>query len=173
MTDETNPWNGIRSSSVDGRPRTEAGHRDLPPVPVPAETASPAPVPDAEPIGAPKEAASAPDDATLPNSPGSQPAASGESEAAALPPIAAPAPAAAQASANYNLTVTSVILGALSILFSAVPLVGLILAIAAIACAVRSTRGTAPTGLSTAGKVLGIAGAIISALVNLLLIVSI
>lgn len=65
------------------------------------------------------------------------------------------------------------ILGALSILFSAVPLVGLILAVAAIACAVRSTRGTVPTGLSTAGKVLGIAGAIISALVNLLLIVSI
>ena len=173
MTDETNPWNDRRSSSVDGRPRTEAGHRDLPPVPVPAETASSAPAPDAEPIGAPKEAAAAPDDATLLNSLGSQPAAASEPEAAALPPVAAPAPAAAQASANYNLTVTSVILGALSILFSAVPLVGLILAIAAIACAVRSTRGTPPTGLSTAGKVLGIAGAIISALVNLLLIVSI
>lgn len=133
MTNETNPWNDVRSSSASSHEAAERTAGAATPETMPAAPAAPA-----QPVD--------------------------------LPPRPDADAARREGTPNHNLAVTAVILGALSILLSAVPVIGLVLAVAAIWCAVRATRGTASTGMSTAGKVLGIAGTIISVLISLLYI---
>lgn len=180
MTNETNPWNDVRSSSVNDRdaasaPRTDADAADgrMPgqqaqdrpghgQVELPAISRSDAP-------GAPeRDAAAGAAEASTPRPAPATPAA--PVDPTNLPPRPDADAARREGTPNHNLAVAAVILGALSILLSAVPVIGLVLAVAAIWCAVRATRGTASTGMSTAGKVLGIAGTIISVLISLLYI---
>ena len=180
MTNETNPWNDVRSSSVNDRdaasaPRTDADAADgrMPgqqaqdrpghgQIELPAISRSDAP-------GAPeRDAAAGAAEASTPRPAPATPAA--PVDPTNLPPRPDADAARREGTPNHNLAVAAVILGALSILLSAVPVIGLVLAVAAIWCAVRATRGTASTGMSTAGKVLGIAGTIISVLISLLYI---